>query len=361
MNIAFRCDASIEIGTGHVMRCLTLANALRLNGHHCTFICKNNQGNLIEKIKQDGHTAYTLAVNKDYDSSKDKLVHSSWLGSSQDDDAIQCQQLLHNKTVDWLIVDHYALDSEWENKLRCFAKKIMVIDDLADRQHDCDLLLDQNVGRVKEEYSKLVPKKCKLLTGTYFSLLRKQFDLASQEVSNKSIINFKNDIEDEIVTIFIYFGGSDPKGLTLNFLSLCIGGFDHKYKYQLEIVVGSNNQDLLAIEKLCKLRQYNLYIDVENIASVIIKCNIAIVACGFICYELASLKVPAIYIATSDIQHKVANTLENMGIGVSIDYKKPMEHDYNLLIEKILNADVIAFDGFTTDGTQQVIKQIEGV
>ena len=364
MHIVFRCDASLQIGTGHVMRCLTLANALKQKGHHCTFMCKAHAGNFIEKIKKNGHQAYTLAVAIDGDKqtgdSAYRLDHSHWLGSSQALDATQCKQLLSHHTIDWLIVDHYSLDYEWESMLRAYAKRIMVIDDLADRKHDCDLLLDQNVGRTKQEYSKLVPEKCNLLIGTNFCLLREQFDVANQEILDKSIINLVNDIEHQIVTIFIYFGGSDPKGLTLDFLTSCVSGFDHKYKYHFEVVVGSGNKHLLAIQQLCESNKYNLSIDVENIASIILKCDIAIVACGFICYELASLKTPAIYIATSTIQLKVSKTLESIGIGISIDYQKYREYNYNELIDKSLNTERLAFDGFRTDGTQNVIKQIEG-
>lgn len=363
MNIVFRCDASLQIGTGHVMRCLTLANALNQKGHKCTFICKAHAGHLIEKIRQSGHQAYALAVDiasdKQIDESTYRLDHSHWLGSSQAIDATQCQQLLSHHTVDWLIVDHYALDYEWESRLRAYAKRIMVIDDLADRAHECDLLLDQNVGRTKEEYSELVSEKCHLLIGTNFCLLREQFDVANHEILDKSITNSMNKIEDENVTIFIYFGGSDPKGLTLNFLSSCVSGFDHKY--QFEVVVGSGNKDLLAIQQLCRLNQYNLSIDVENIASIILRCDVAIVACGFICYELASLKTPAIYIATSAIQLKVSKTLESIGIGISIDYQKYRKYDYNELINKALNTEFIAFESFRADGTQNVIRKIEGL
>lgn len=143
LKIAFRVDASHQIGTGHVMRCLTLADELQSHDANCDFYCRAHEGNLIDLITKRGHAASSLPVpTEPIPQSSLKLAHSSWLGSDQHTDAEQTRDLIDQEGVDWLVVDHYALDHRWEETMQHYSKRIMVIDDLADRRHDCDLLLD---------------------------------------------------------------------------------------------------------------------------------------------------------------------------------------------------------------------------
>jgi len=152
MRIAFRTDASSQIGTGHAMRCLTLADALREQDAECQFVCREHEGHLMGYIRSRGHDTHALPRTRPSSSFESDLAHASWLGVDWQTDAAQTRQALGNAALDWLIVDHYALDRPWESALRSSCKRIMVIDDLADRQHDCDLLLDQNYGSSAERY-----------------------------------------------------------------------------------------------------------------------------------------------------------------------------------------------------------------
>jgi len=175
MHIVFRTDASVQIGTGHVMRCLTLADALRDTGAKCIFICRLHKGNLVDLIHQRGHTSMTLATRTAPSAdAQDTLPHEVWLGSDWASDAAETAQCLGLLCVDWLIVDHYALDERWETILRPYCKRLMVIDDLADRTHDCDLLLDQNLGRTLEDYQPHLPHT----TTALISLAMPCFDLS---------------------------------------------------------------------------------------------------------------------------------------------------------------------------------------
>lgn len=160
MRMAFRTDASSRIGTGHVMRCLTLADALREQGSECQFVCREHEGHLIGHIRSRGYKAHALPRSSANTSFESDLAHASWLDVDWQTDADQTQEALGSEAVDWLIVDHYALDQRWESALRSSCKRIMVIDDLADRQHDCDLLLDQNYGSSAERYHGLVSADC---------------------------------------------------------------------------------------------------------------------------------------------------------------------------------------------------------
>ena len=182
MKVVIRADASIKIGTGHVMRCLTLAKGLVEKGAKVQFICRDHSGNLIERIRQEGFEVYTLITENnghseqseeyrepkhahsdehchsalreeslkykltytDEESPNPKLAHAEWLGVSQKQDANDCQPILEQIKPDWLIVDHYAIDQAWQNALKPYYQKLVVIEDLGDRNHLCDLLLDQN-------------------------------------------------------------------------------------------------------------------------------------------------------------------------------------------------------------------------
>lgn len=126
------------------MRCLTLAKALREHGIQCSFVCREHEGHFGELIKKNGFELFLLSTEIGADLQIDSgLAHSSWLRCSIDMDAKQTRQVLPEK-VDCLVVDHYALDARWEIQMRSVCQKIVVIDDLADRKHDCDVLLDQN-------------------------------------------------------------------------------------------------------------------------------------------------------------------------------------------------------------------------
>ena len=143
LKVAFRCDASIQIGSGHVMRCLTLANELHDKGVEITFVCREHPGHLFDFIETSKHCLMSLPLPTSL--AVGKLAHAQWLGVTQEEDARQSIEALKIiGHVDWLVVDHYALDVEWETAMRVGTEHIMVIDDLADRKHDCDVLLDQN-------------------------------------------------------------------------------------------------------------------------------------------------------------------------------------------------------------------------
>ena len=183
VSVVFRVDASLQMGTGHVMRCLTLADALKIKGAVCHFICREQLGDLITRTRERGYQVHTLPVEnvvvsevddeETYDNNKP--AHSHWLGTRWKTDAELTSVILENLRPDWLVVDHYALDAHWESEVRKNCKKLMVIDDLADRMHDCDLLLDQTFGRIEDTYKPWVPQQCKLLTGSKYSLLRPEF------------------------------------------------------------------------------------------------------------------------------------------------------------------------------------------
>ena len=145
MNILIRVDSSNAIGSGHVMRCLTLADALREKGCTCQFVCRNHPGNLSDLIREKGYTVSLLKLLEFQFEAYPQ--HAAWVGADWQTDARQTAALISTQEPlpDWLVVDHYGLDARWETSLRPAVGRIFVIDDLADRPHDCDCLLDQNL------------------------------------------------------------------------------------------------------------------------------------------------------------------------------------------------------------------------
>lgn len=163
LKTAIRVDASIQIGIGHLMRCLTLADELKRNGGDVHFLCHDLDGLNKEAIRNRGHMLHLIPGASDRKSdrcSSGKLAHSAWLHCSQDEDWNECYHILNKFDMfDWVVVDHYALDTQWETKIRPLTKRLMVIDDLSDRVHDCDVLLDQNYYHHQaDQYSDLVPQ-----------------------------------------------------------------------------------------------------------------------------------------------------------------------------------------------------------
>ncbi len=176
MRVLFRADASLQIGTGHVMRCLTLADQLRERGAVCCFICRSHPGNLIKEIEQQRFDVVVLPYNSDWAVTiAASPIQAAWLCEDWATDAEQTKVGAGGMVADWMIVDHYALDARWELALASHYRKLMVIDDLADRSNSCDLLLDQTSCREAIDYLPLVLFCCKLLCGSKYAIQRVEF------------------------------------------------------------------------------------------------------------------------------------------------------------------------------------------
>ena len=155
MNFLIRADASLAIGSGHIMRCLTLARALKADGHGVHFVCRALNGHLADWIRAQGF-ACSLLESDTADSQPENPAppvagappHAHWLPLPQEQDAADCAPLIAAQRPDWIICDHYALDAVWQRAARAVCgSRLMVIDDLCDRAHDADLLLDQTLKR----------------------------------------------------------------------------------------------------------------------------------------------------------------------------------------------------------------------
>ena len=261
MNIVFRVDSSAQIGAGHVMRCITLANELKQKGYSVVFICGDLIGNLISIIK---FPVFRLPKNINFHS--DNLYLNS-LGSSQEQDAKQSIKVIP-KNIDLIVIDNYALDDIWHQKLRKFSQKIMVIDDLADKKFDCDILLNQNLGVQKNNYKNKVSESCKLLLGCDYALLRKEFS----ELREKAFIKRKN--TKTIKNILISMGGSDVKNITYEILQH-LGD-----EYNIVVVLGKESPHNNLIINYAENKNIEVIVNANNMAELMLNADLSIGASG---------------------------------------------------------------------------------
>ena len=307
MRIALRVDASFEIGSGHLMRCLTLGKAMRERGAECFFLSRDHQGNLNELLRSQGFAVSVLPIPEDTKQTSDRLLlaHANWLGVGWRTDAQQTIEALNGRVVDWLIVDHYALDKHWELELRPNAKKIMVIDDLADREHDCDLLLDQNlVADFETRYDRLFAPSCARLLGPKYALLQPEYaELRSRTPPRSGPVR----------RIFVYFGGSDLYNLT----ELTISAFlSLRYPdLKLDVVINPRSPNVDNVRaQVAGHANITLHEHVPSLASLMARSDLAVGAGGATTWERCCLGLPTIVVTVADNQRAIAESLHKNGL-----------------------------------------------
>ena len=294
MKIAFRVDASLQIGSGHVMRCLTLAEALRERGAETHFVCRELDGHLGGLIQAQGFDVCLLPVPGSRHKSLDWSAHAPWLEVHWQQDAKETIEVMQNVgPVDWLVVDHYALDMNWEIMLLVSATKVMAIDDLADRPHDCSLLLDQNFyADMPSRYEKLLPHSCVQLLGPKYALLRAEFAEAGKELHQRV---------GSIKRLFMFFGGADVNNETGKALKAI-----HRLNRSdiiVDVVVGSTNPHQFAIQEFCqKYENLRYHCQVDNMANLMVAADLAIAAGGATTWERCCLGLPTLVVATANNQ-----------------------------------------------------------
>lgn len=310
--IVFRVDASMAIGIGHVMRCMTLAEALRDRGADCRFVCRAHAGNLVDLIRQRGFETHALPVQRSDCSSRSaderlggkETPHAAWLGTDWATDAAQTKVSLGETAVDWLIVDHYALDARWEKQLRSVCHRLMAIDDLADREHDCDLLLDQNLGRATADYAGLVPLGCTVLAGPKYALLRPEFaGLRDYSLARRATPKLRH--------LLITMGGVDQANATgkvLDALRACPLPADCR----LTVVMGPHAPWLNQIRAKALHMPWMTEVleNVQDMAQLMADSDLAIGAAGSTTWERCCLGLPGVVFVLAENQIENSKALQ---------------------------------------------------
>jgi len=295
-NILIRADASTDIGTGHIMRCLSLARLLREHDYSVIFVCQELAGNLCDFIEEKNFQVWRLLNNPQ---------NSDQIWQSEVAQIISIIDRRKSK-IDWLIVDHYSIDVKWESELRPFVKRIMVIDDLADRFHDCDLLLDQTPYKnLTTRYKSLVSSSCLQLLGSDYLMLRSEFTNKSKRFTKKVAIAKK---------ILITMGGSDARNITCWLLEALE---KIQTPLSIKIAIGASCPFFDKIKMLAAtVTLHEVYVEqsVNNISDWMNWSDLAICAGGFTTYELAFMGTPTLVISASWTQLEAITTLHELGI-----------------------------------------------
>ena len=307
-SVLIRCDASLSIGSGHVMRCRTLARELQRRGAVVTFLCRRQSGDLIVLLEQEfavlNLPELPLLANEGL---AGRDLYQAWLGCSQAQDAADCLQVLSTAGIsnpDWFVVDHYGLDTRWEAQLMDalaggeMTPKLLVIDDLADRPHRADLLLDQNFGAITDQrYQRLVPNHCRQLLGPHYALL-------GPNTPTPSLVPVRMELR---VWCFRWYDNLTSRTLE----ALMDPALAH---LAVDVVLGHQSPHRLAVAALVAQRpSTTLHEPLPSLAGLIAQADLAIGAGGATTWERACLKLPSLVVAIAENQLPFSEALHQAG------------------------------------------------
>lgn len=320
MKIAVRVDAFGEMGSGHFMRCLALALSLKSKGVEVFFISRDLPCHMVDMLSSAN--IFYFALKGGGGPSSGDLKHSRWLQTSQSSDAIETLNVLADSHWDWIIVDHYALDCRWEALVRPVVNKIMVIDDLADRIHDCDILLDQNLyPDVELRYRDKIPQNCIALLGPKYALLRDEFLIWRRVTLPRS---------GKVHRVLIFLGGFDYE----NYTTLVVRALS-SIKLQgikVDVIIGGGHPFRDDLEKLCVELGYCCHIQTTRVAELMSRADFSIGAGGSATWERCSLGLPSCILALADNQIDIAREVAGrggcvyLGLASEIDFLKLQEY-----------------------------------
>lgn len=299
----FRVDASTLIGSGHLMRCLTLAQSLQAAGVETSFICRDLPGNLASWLKGCGQQVDMLPAPP-APLPRGSSEYLSWLAVPMEMEIAQSKALLaQSADVDWVVVDHYALDAEWERQVPPAGASVLAIDDIANRQHACQLLLDQNhYHHAQTRYAGLAGEASFLL-GPQYALLRPDFAACRELAAQRGA---------ELRRLLVFLGGSDVANVTANVLRGL--GMVKQEGLEIEVIVGQANPHRNIISALCNALGAHLLLQVDDMARRMARADLSIGATGVATWERAALGLPTLAVSVADNQREIARYAHELGI-----------------------------------------------
>jgi UDP-2,4-diacetamido-2,4,6-trideoxy-beta-L-altropyranose hydrolase len=303
MKCVFRVDASIDVGTGHVMRCRTLANTLKIRGADVHFITRAHQGHLGDMLSTDGFSVTLLPQPNN--SEIKGFGYAAWMGVSQQEDALQTIHALENQVCDWLIVDHYALDHTWEEQIRMHTRKLMAIDDLANRNHLCDVLLDQSYAVEGESrYRPRMLGPCQLLLGPRYALLRPEYAQYRETMAKRS---------GDIKRVLVFMGGGDNHDITGKVLAAL--NSDRLAHLEVDVVIGANfSHKFRIVEQATARPNTQIHGMRPHLADLMVRADFAIGAGGATTWERLCMGLPSAVISIAENQVPTCKALASNGL-----------------------------------------------
>jgi UDP-2,4-diacetamido-2,4,6-trideoxy-beta-L-altropyranose hydrolase len=322
MKVVFRVDSSTRVGSGHLMRCLTLAEALQDQDVQVSFVCRELPGNLFSLLRIKAIPVSVLQA-PGAKLGKSGNDYADWLDVPQADDASQTIAALNGEMPDWLVVDHYGLDVEWEQRLRPQCIRLMVIDDFVNRRHDCDVLLDQNYSvDSARRYKQQLPASCEVLLGPRYALLRKEFQALRQQQAART---------KPLKQLLVFFTAGDDQGETLKAMrGIVLFGKAER----VDVVIGNANSDIIAIKEMCATQSWGYHCQVDYMPTLIAQADLVIGGGGSSNWERCALGVPALVVILAENQAAIAQALDSAGVVINLGWNTHMQAtDY----EKALN------------------------
>lgn len=316
-SILFRADAGLEIGTGHVMRCLTLGDALHAEGAEAIFVTRANCGHMIPAITGRGHRAVVLPGNTGapYGDHPAPPAHAAWLEADWRVDAAATRVVLEDTGADWLVMDHYALDRAWQQDALPEGVSLMVLDDLADRPHVADVLLDQNAGRQAADYDGLVPAGCDLRIGPAHALLRPEFARLRPEALNRRAALERPQ------TLLVTLGGIDKNNATGRVLD-ALAAADAAAELRITVVMGGSAPHLDAVRARAATMPMPTQVaaGVHDMAQRMTVADLCIGAAGSTAWERCTLGLPTLQVVLADNQLEAARGMAAAGVSRALPF-----------------------------------------
>lgn len=303
--IVFRADASERMGGGHVMRCLTLADALAERGATISFVAASITAGLAERVRQAGHDLHEITVPQDSVADTPDWDTCLFSEEAQRVDARQTMEVIGERGADWIVVDHYRLDRTWEEEARASAGGILVLDDLANRRHDCDVLLDHSFGRSAGDYSPHVPSESKILTGTQYILLRPEF--AQVRIAAEQRRRRTGPVRRLLVTL----GSTDVGAITQRAVESIVRA---GVSCLIDVVLGNEAPSRPALERMAEEHEaIRLYDTTCQMAPLMGMADLAVGAGGMTMWERSCVGLPSLTLVLASNQRPSVERLAALG------------------------------------------------
>ena len=308
--VAIRVDASQYIGSGHVMRCLALAEELKKNVNNVMFVMRPQPGDLCDYIEKRGFQVKRLPQPQVKMIPKSDCDYKAWLQVSELQDANEF--LLFASDAEVVIVDHYGIGASWERLIKLRMSCILIsIDDLV-RDHISDMLIDQTASRMANEYEQTAPGS-HLLVGSNYALLKAQFaDLYPIAINKK--IDFENH------KLLLTMGGIDQPNATVKVLKTLSKA---TAPIPTTVVLGKKSPHFESVVSFCAQNSdWVTHIPfTDDMAALMLEHTIAIGASGSTSWERACMGLPSIIIPIAENQQQICQNLvkENVAISLSLD------------------------------------------
>lgn len=307
----FRCDSSSTIGLGHLSRCLTLAESLAEKEDKITFVCRDLEGSFHQRVLDNGHSLKLLTSPRHKPKVLSQDDYISWLGVSTLQDAEETIEILHQYDVDLLIIDHYGIGLEWEKRVRPYVKKMLYIDDLADRQHDCDYLLNQAPMASELPYSLLLPNHTLCLTGLDYAMINPEITEFRKSSLNRRISPY------EAQNALIAFGGGDIENnssVAMEYL--------HNLGFNIDIITTTSfphRKKLIEMSQRYSNIKIHTNITPKQVGKLICNADLAIGAAGGSALERCCLGLPTLTLKTAENQSKQLAELSKLGAIIAVE------------------------------------------